>query len=71
MMNPFLQVPAQKPGKGRKAMNDELAAEQYAQSESNRAPHGNIGLWVGNLLIRMGNKLTQQDIDMKTSKEHA
>ena len=71
MMNPFLQVPAPKTGRGRTAMNDELNAERYAHLVANTAPRSNLGLWVGNLLIRMGKKLAQQDIEMKTSKEHA
>ncbi len=71
MMNPFLQVPAPKTGKYRKAMNDELNQEQSAQFVANSAPRKNLGLWVGNLLIRMGKKLAEQDIEMKTSKEHA
>ncbi len=71
MMNPFLQVPPQQARKDRKTMNDELSAEQYAQLLSKSAPRRNLGLWIGSLLIRMGNRLAQQDIEMKTSKEHA
>jgi hypothetical protein len=70
MMNPFLVIPPEKTGKHRKAINEEMAAE-YSQFVKNTAPRKNVGLWVGNLLIRMGKKLAEQDIELKTSKEHA
>jgi hypothetical protein len=71
MMNPFLQVPPEKTGKNRTTINEELAVQQYAQTVRSSSPRRNIGLWLGNLLIRMGKKLAEQDIEMKTSKEHA
>jgi hypothetical protein len=71
MMNPYLQVPPKQAEKARKVMNDELTAGQYAEILSKPAPRRNLGLWIGSLLIRMGNRLAQQDVEMKTSKEHA
>jgi hypothetical protein len=70
-MNPFLQVPPPKTGKTRSAMNEEQAAQEYTSLVKSSAPRSNIGLLVGNLLIRMGNKLAEKDIEMKTSKGHA
>jgi hypothetical protein len=71
MMNPFFQIPPEKPGRNRTAMDDEMAAHQYAQTSKGSAPRKNIGLWVGKLLIRMGKKLAEQDVEMITSKERA
>ena len=71
MMNPFLLVPPSKTGKNRTEINEELVAQSYAQTAKDSRPRRNIGLWVGNLLIRMGKKMAERDIDMKTSKEHA
>jgi hypothetical protein len=71
MLNPFLQLPPQKTGKNRTEMNDELAAQFEAQLVQSSTTRNNLGLWAGNLLIRMGKKLAEQDIDMKASKEHA
>jgi hypothetical protein len=71
MMNPFLLVPQKKTGKTRIELNEELAAQQYAQIVRNSGSHRNMGLWAGNLLIRIGKKLAEQDIEMQTSKEHA
>ena len=71
MMNPFLQIPPEKTGKNRTALDDEMAAQLYAQTIRSSTPRKNVGLWVGKLLIKMGKKLAEQDIEMKTSKEHA
>ena len=71
MMNPFLQMPPEKKVKNRTAMDDEMAAQQFSQTFRSPAPRKNMGLWVGNLLIRMGKRLAEQDIEMKTSKDHA
>ena len=71
MMNPFLQLPPKNTGKRRTAMDDEMATQQYSQTFRDPASRKNLGLWVGNLLIRMGKKLADQDVELKTSKEHA
>jgi hypothetical protein len=53
-------------------MNEELAAQVNGQLARNASSKQmNVGLWIGNLLIRMGKKLTEREIDLKTSKEHA
>lgn len=71
MMNPFLQVPPSKADKTRFAISEEQAAQQYGRTASIPARRANLGLLVGKLLIRMGKKLAEQDLEMKTSKEHA
>jgi hypothetical protein len=72
MMNPYLQFPPEKAEKKRTEMNEELAAQVNGQLARNASSKQmNVGLWIGNLLIRMGKKLTEREIDLKTSKEHA
>jgi hypothetical protein len=71
MLNPFLQFPPEKTRKNQNEMNEELAAQIHAQPAKDPTQRTNLGLWAGTLLIKMGKKLAQQDIEMKTSKEHA
>jgi hypothetical protein len=71
MMNPFLQLPPEKAGKKQTKMSYEQEALVNDQSARNRSRRSKIGLWTGNLLIRIGKKLTEREIDMNTSKEHA
>ena len=72
MLNPFLQFPPEKANKSQAEMNEEAAA-QINNAKPVRKPsrQKNLGLWTGNLLIKMGKKLAEQDIELKTSKEHA
>ncbi len=70
MINPFIQnLPPKKLDGTTK--NDALAAEQYARAIENPIPRVNAGLWLGKLLIRMGEKLAKQDIEMKGTKQSA
>jgi hypothetical protein len=71
MMNPFLQFPPEKTGRKRTEMHKELDAQVNIQLAQSHARRIDIGLWAGNLLIRMGKKLTERDIDMETCKENA
>lgn len=71
MNNLFLQYPPKKIGVDRTRMNEELGAQLHAQLARDPSKRTNIGLWTGNLLIRMGKKLTEREIDLKTNKEHA
>ena len=56
---------------GRKAKIDGLTAEQYAREIENVAPKADAGLWLGKLLIRMGEKLTKQNIELEGTKQSA
>ena len=74
MMNPVFQYPPEKRRKNRTEKDEELfalAGQPNAKPAKVPSTRKNIGLWAGNLLIRMGKKLAEQDIDLKTSKEHA
>jgi len=71
MLNPFIQFPPEKTEKKRTEMNKELDAQVNIQLAQYPAKHVDIGLWAGNLLIRMGKKLTERDIDMENCKENA
>jgi hypothetical protein len=70
-MNPFLQFPPEKTGKKQTEMNKELDAQVKIHLAQHPIKRAALGLWAGNLLIRMGKKLTEREIDMNISKEHA
>jgi hypothetical protein len=71
MLNPFLQpVPAKKQAHPQND-RDELTATLYGHSLDTAVPQANVGLWVGKLLIRMGEKLANEDIQSKKSAENA
>ena len=51
-------------------------AEEYAShltgySVDTASPRPPMGLWLGRLLIRMGQKLTKEDADLKITRENA
>ena len=71
MMNPFLQFPPEKADKKTTEMNQALAEQVTRNLANNASSHLNIGLWTGNLLIRIGKKLTERETKLNTSKEHA
>ena len=71
MLNPFLQpVPAKKQAHPQND-HEELAAEIYGHSLDTSVPRPNVGLWVGRLLIRMGEKLANEDVESKSSRQAA
>jgi hypothetical protein len=43
----------------------------YGHSIDTSTPHPSMGLWVGKLLIRMGEKLAGRNAVLKTDKEKA
>jgi hypothetical protein len=70
MLNPFLQT---EPGKkSRKIIggNEEYAAQQHGRSLDNMPPQPSMGLWIGRLLIRIGKKLSREDIALKSAREN-
>ena len=70
MLNPYIQnLPPKRTDKT--AKNDNLAAEQYARTIENSASEVDAGLWLGKLLIRMGEKLTKQHVELKGTKQSA
>ena len=71
MMNPFLQFPPEKADKKRTEMNEALAEQVNRNLANNASSPVNLGFWTGNLLIRIGKKLTERETKLNTSKEHA
>ena len=71
MLNPFLQT--QSAEKRRKIIGgtEEFAAQQHGQALGSLTPRPSLVLWAGRLLIRMGEKLAKEDIDLKTTRESA
>lgn len=71
MLNPFLQpVPTEKHPKKTKA-SDAMAFEVYGHSLDTSSPRSNVGLLVGKLLIRMGEKLVKEENGLKSTRENA
>ena len=72
MMNPYFQFPPEKAEKKHTEMNEALATQVEEQLAWNAASKRvSKGLFIGNLLVKMNKKLTKQQIDLKTSEEHA
>ena len=70
MLNPFIQdLPPRR--KSLVVKNRQLTAEQHTEAVEDIAPHPAPGLWLGKLLIRMGEKLTKQNIELKGTKQSA
>jgi len=69
MLNPWLQPgPTEKRRQNRTAQ--ELSAQIYSHSLDTSTPRPSVGLWVGKLLIRMGEKLAKQDDQLKSIREN-
>ena len=71
MLDPFVQIVADEKGRKINARKSESIAEIYGHSIDTASPRPSMGLWVGRLLIRMGQKLTKQDVSLGTEKEEA
>ncbi len=71
MLNPFIQLPPS--GKPRKPQDEteEAYAQMYGTNMDCACPKPTMGLFVGKLLIRMGTKLTKEQIRMESTREHA
>jgi hypothetical protein len=71
MLDPFLQELPDKKQRQTKASNEDFSVEMYGHSLDTSKPHPSVGLWVGRLLIRMGERLAKQDTDLHTIKGHS
>ena len=70
MLNPFLQT---EPGKNRRLImggNEESAAQEFGHTLKG-ASRPSLGLLIGRMLIRMGKKLSKEDIALKSARENA
>jgi hypothetical protein len=70
MLNPFLQPMPDKKQRQMTTNSEEFSAQMYGHSLDTSKPHSSVGLWVGQLLIRMGQKLTKHDTDLQTLKDN-
>ena len=71
MLNPFLQPRSAEKTRQHRAGAEDLPAQIHGHSLDTSTPHPSMGLWIGRLLIRMGEKLAQQDIELKTTRENS
>ncbi len=71
MFDPFVQIAADEKGKKLTGRTGTSIAEMYGHSIDTASPRPSMGLWVGRLLIRMGERLTKQNVSLNTNKEKA
>ena len=71
MLDPFVQLASSEKGKKFAGPAGETFGEMYGHSIDTASPRPSVGLWVGRLLIRMGEKLAKQDIPLKRDRENA
>ncbi len=64
MLNPFIQDPLSHKEKER-VINAEMDAHRFAHVAER--PRSQAALWLGNLLIKMGEKLTEREVEMKSA----
>lgn len=70
MLNPFLQ-PVKSDKRRTTPLSEEKTAQIYGHSVDSASPRPHMGLWVGRLLIRMGQKLTKQSDELNEIKGQA
>lgn len=71
MLDPFLQLASDERLRKLNGRTGQSIAEMYGHSIDTSTPHPSMGLWVGKLLIRMGEKLAGRNAVLKTDKEKA
>jgi hypothetical protein len=69
MLDPFLAPAAQRKNQADHSGRESLNVEFRGHSLDTASPRPSVGLWIGRLLIRMGEKLTGQDHELRPSRE--
>ncbi len=70
MMNPFMNYPSGKIGKEAAMINDEKLAQRNSHTINGTAS-GYWAWWLGNLMIRIGTKLTKENHPMRNANRIA
>ncbi len=71
MLDPFVQIVSDEREKKLTGRAGESIGEMYGHSVDTASPHPSMGLWVGKLLIKMGEKLAGKDVSLAANKEEA
>ena len=71
MMNPFMNYPSGKIDKEAAMINDEKLAQRNGNMIKNRTVPGYWAWWLGNLMIRIGTKLTKENPAMHNARRTA
>jgi len=71
VLNPFLQTSPPKKAKYVRKQEKQEAAKKNVRIAGNLTQRTGLALWVGNLLIRMGKRLTEPNTKMNSSRQHA
>ncbi len=70
MLNPFINNPSYKSEKDFRAESEKSRSHQYAYPIAHSSKPSHWALWIGNLLIRMGENLTQGNFITKSTHEN-
>jgi hypothetical protein len=70
MLNPYIQSPQGRKPRPAILEEDEML-QKYGRQTAAPVRRTSVGLWVGRLLIRMGEKLTRQEESLKPIRHHA
>ncbi len=72
MLNPFINYPTpKKTGEDFKALNKDLIYQNYERANQVSSTPRYLVLWLGSLLIKMGEKLTKENLSAKSTHENA
>lgn len=71
MLDPFVQLVSDERERKMQVRTGATIAEMYGHSIDTSTPHPSVGLWVGKLLIKMGEKLAGKDVPLTAHKEKA
>ena len=71
MLNPFIQIGTEEDRRKGASEIDKSVVQAYGHSLDTASPRPAMGLWLGRLLIRMGQKLAKEDMNLKVNRERA
>ncbi len=71
MLDPFLNYSMHKLDRESDAVNEERVAQYYGRPIEDARMPGLLALWVGNLMIRIGKKLTREGLPAHSAERTA
>ncbi|HUK99572.1 MAG TPA: hypothetical protein VLX29_01815 [Nitrospirota bacterium] len=71
MLDPFMNDSPRKPNKPSRVVEEAQLAQRYGQAINNSAPANPWIRWFGNLLIKVGTKLTQENPNTRSANRIA
>lgn len=71
MLNPFINSSPKKIGEDFEALNEDVVYRNRERLTQVSSTPGRLVLWLGSLLIKMGEKLTQGNLSTKSTHGNA